>query len=151
MQAGKAHNRGDWLKFTARAISIFYMLSLAAWLSGSLWGKSVTSRCITVQRCSRGLLKGPQWWASSDCLVTACQWWAVLPLTHGWSIRADRFWNPPQIVFLDVKFERIPPVCYYLSKKYTLFSFTYKVVVGWVMTSDVSVQWAKFDLNGNRL
>lgn len=149
MQAGKAHNRGDWLKFTARAISIFYMLSLAAWLSGSLWGKSVTSRCITVQRCSRGLLKGPQWWASSDCLVTACQWWAVLPLTHRWSIRADRFWSPPQTVFLDRRFERIPPVCYlyYLSKNI----HSSVLQISWVMTSDISVRWAKFDLNFNRL
>lgn len=93
---------GDWLKFTVWTISIFYMLSLAARLSSLLWGKSVTSRCITVQRCSRGLLKGPPSWASSDCLVTACQWWAMLPLTHAWSIRAHQHQSPAQIVFLDL-------------------------------------------------
>lgn len=82
----------------------FNVLSVAAWHWSSLWGKSVTSRCITVQRRSRGLLKGPRWWASSDCLVTACQWWAALPMTHGWSIRAYRYWSPTLVVFLDLTF-----------------------------------------------
>lgn len=48
--------------------------------------------------------RGPQRWASSDCLVTACQRWAGLPLTHGSSIRAHQHWSAAQIVFLDRKF-----------------------------------------------
>lgn len=94
-----------WLiEIHSMAVSIIYMVLklVVGCESGRVWQANVSLFRDVAKVFSRVLGSG---WALI-VLVPACQRWAMLPLTHGWAIKAHQHWI--RLYFWTPSFKRFP-------------------------------------------